>query len=59
MVGKAPTKQGARTMAVDEKTHDVFLATADFGPRPEPTAAEPRPRPPILPGTFVILVAGP
>lgn len=46
-------------MAVDEKTHDVFLATADFGPRPEPTAAEPRPRPPILPGTFVILVAGP
>jgi hypothetical protein len=59
VVGKAATKQGARTMAVDEKTHDVFLATADFGPRPEPTAAEPHPRAPILPGTFVILVAGP
>jgi hypothetical protein len=59
VVGKAATRQGARTMAVDEKTHDVFLATADFGPRPEPTAAEPRPRAPMLPGTFVILVAGP
>jgi DNA-binding beta-propeller fold protein YncE len=59
VVGKAATKQGARTMAVDEKTHAVYLATADFGPRPAPTAAEPHPRPPMLPGTFVILVVGP
>jgi len=59
VAAKAATRQGARTMAVDERTHAVYLATADFGPRPAPTAAEPRPRPPILPGSFVILVVGP
>ena len=59
VAAKAATRQGARTMAVDEKTHEVYLATAEFGPRPAPTAAEPRPRPPIVPGSFVILVVGP
>jgi hypothetical protein len=59
VVAKAATRQGARTMAVDEKTHEVYLATAEFGPRPAPTAAEPHPRPPIIPGSFVILVVGP
>jgi YVTN family beta-propeller protein len=58
MAAKAATRQGARTMAVDEKTHEVYLATAELGPRPAPTAAEPHPRPPIVPGTFVILVVG-
>jgi YVTN family beta-propeller protein len=59
VVAKAATRQGARTMAVDEKTHEVYLATAEFGPRPAPTAAEPHPRPAIVPGSFVILVVGP
>jgi hypothetical protein len=59
VAAKAATRQGARTMAVDEKTHEVYLATAELGPRPAPTAAEPRPRPPIVPGSFVILVVGP
>jgi hypothetical protein len=59
VAAKVATRQGARTMAVDEKTHDVYLATAEFGPRPAPTAAEPHPRPPIVPGSFVILVVGP
>jgi hypothetical protein len=59
VVTKAATRQGARTMAVDEKTHEVYLATAEFGPRPAPTAAEPHPRAPMVPGTFVILVVGP
>jgi hypothetical protein len=59
VAAKVPTRQGARTMAVDEKTHEVYLATADFGPRPAPTAAEPHPRPPMVPGSFVILVVGP
>jgi YVTN family beta-propeller protein len=53
-----PTQRGARTMALDEKTHRIFLVTAEFGPRPEATAAQPRPRPPILPGTFTLLVVG-
>jgi len=59
LAAKVATRQGARTMAVDEKTHEVYLATADFGPRPAPTAAEPHPRPPMVPGSFVILVVGP
>jgi len=51
-----PTKRGARTMALDSKTHNVFTVTADFGPRPAPTADNPRPRPPMLPDSFVVLV---
>jgi DNA-binding beta-propeller fold protein YncE len=50
------TQRGARTMALDEKTHRVFLVTADFGPPPSPTADQPRPRPPVLPDSFRILV---
>ncbi|HEV3074387.1 MAG TPA: YncE family protein [Thermoanaerobaculia bacterium] len=59
VAAKAATRQGARTMAADEKTHEVYLATAEFGPRPAPTAAEPHPRPPMVPGSFVVLVVGP
>jgi DNA-binding beta-propeller fold protein YncE len=51
-----PTRRGARTMALDEKTHNVYLATAKFGPPPAATAEQPRPRPSILPDSFVILV---
>ena len=53
-----PTKKGARTLALDSKTHQIFVVTADFGPRPAPTADQPRPRPPILPDSFVLLVVG-
>jgi DNA-binding beta-propeller fold protein YncE len=53
-----PTQAGARTMALDEKTHDVFLVTAQFGPAPAPTADQPHPRPPMLPSSFVVLVFG-
>ena len=42
--------RGARTMALDEKTHRVFLATAEFGPPPSPTPEQPRPRPEHGPG---------
>ena len=52
------TQRGARTMAVDNKTHKVYLATAQFGPPPAPTPERPRPRPSIVPNSFVILVFG-
>jgi DNA-binding beta-propeller fold protein YncE len=58
VVENVPTRRGARTMALDEKTHTLFLATAQFGPAPAPTAEQPRPRPAIVPGSFVILVVG-
>jgi hypothetical protein len=51
-----PTRKGARTMALDEKTHTAYVVTAQFGPAPAPTAEQPRPRPTILPNTFTILV---
>jgi DNA-binding beta-propeller fold protein YncE len=53
-----PTKKGARTLALDAKTHNIFVVTADFGPRPAATADNPRPRPPMLPDSFVVLVVG-
>jgi len=53
-----PTERGARTMALDRKTHQVFLVTAKFGPPPAATPEQPRPRPPILPDTFEVLVVG-
>ena len=53
-----PTQRGARTMAYDAGSDRVYLVTADFGPRPAPTAENPRPRPPMIPGSFVVLVVG-
>jgi YVTN family beta-propeller protein len=50
------TAPRARTMALDEKTHRVFLATADFGTPPPATAEQPHPRPPVVPDSFTILV---
>lgn len=51
-----PTQKGARTMALDRKTHTVYTVTADFGPPPAPTADNPNPRRSIVPDTFVVLV---
>jgi DNA-binding beta-propeller fold protein YncE len=53
-----PTKKGARTLALDAKTHNIFTVTADFGPRPAATTDNPHPRAPILPDSFVVLVVG-
>jgi DNA-binding beta-propeller fold protein YncE len=53
------TQRGARTMALDEESHRIFLVTADFGPPPLASAAHPHPRPSILPGTFRLLVIAP
>lgn len=52
------TERGARTMTYDPTTDRVYLATAKFGPRPEPTAQTPRPRPSVLPDSFQIIVVG-
>lgn len=47
------TRAGSRTMAVDNKTHKLFLPTADFEPDP------PAPRRKMLAGTFGVLVLEP
>jgi DNA-binding beta-propeller fold protein YncE len=56
VVETVPTRKGARTIALDEKTHSLFLPTAQYGPPPAPTAEQPHPRPTIVPDTFVVLV---
>ncbi len=58
VVEQVPTQAHARTMALDPKTHEVFLVTADFGERPAPTPENPRPRPALIPNSFVVLVFG-
>lgn len=55
VVETVPTQRGARTMAVNPKTHRLYTVTAAFGPPPAPTADRPRPRPPMIPGSFVVL----
>jgi DNA-binding beta-propeller fold protein YncE len=52
------TEEGARTLALDDKTHQVYVVTAKFGPPPPPTPEQPHPRHAILPDTFVVLVLG-
>jgi DNA-binding beta-propeller fold protein YncE len=52
------TQKGARTMALDGRTHRVFLVTADFAPAAAASAEHPHPRPSPLPGTFTLLVFG-
>jgi len=58
VIENVQTQRGARTMALDAKTHHVFLVTAEFGPAPAPTAAQPRPRPSLVPNSFTLLVFG-
>jgi DNA-binding beta-propeller fold protein YncE len=58
------TKVGARTCALDSKTHDIILVTAQFeAPTTAPAATQQaeggrRRRPRMIPGTFTILVVG-
>ena len=58
LVENVPTMRGARTMAVDSKTHKIYLPTAKFGETPPVTKENPRPRPSIVPDSFVVLVFG-
>ena len=58
VVQTVPTQRGARTMALDEATGKVYLVTADFGPAPAATAEQPRPRPALIPDSFVLLEVG-
>jgi len=47
------TQAGARTLAIDPKTHNIYLPTAQFAP-----TTDPKTRPTIVDGSFVVLVVG-
>jgi YVTN family beta-propeller protein len=51
-MGNVPTKRGARTITINEKTGQLFLPTADF----DPTKTNPNGRPMMIPGSFQVLV---
>lgn len=64
-----PTPARAKTLTLDTKTGHIFSITAEYGPVPaEPATAPPPqpgvpawmrgPRPPMIPGSFQILVIG-
>ena len=55
VVDNVATQRSARTMALDTKTHHIYLPAAKFGEAPAPTEKNPRPRPPIVPGSFELL----
>lgn len=54
VIGNVDTARGARTMALDPKTHKLYVATAELG-----APAEGQRRPSIKPGTFMVLVYSP
>jgi DNA-binding beta-propeller fold protein YncE len=54
LVASIATKRGARTMELDPRTHRVYLVTAQLGPQP----SQPHTPPPMVPGTFELLVFG-
>jgi YVTN family beta-propeller protein len=53
------TERGARTIALDPKTHRIFLPTAKFEPAPSPSPGSTPTRPAIVPNTLKLLVFGP
>ena len=53
------TERGARTMALDPKTHRIYLPSAKFEPAPSPSPGVSPARPRIVPNTLKLLVYAP
>jgi len=59
VVQELKTEYGAKTMALDPKTHNIFLDTAEFGAPAAPTPEHPHPSRAVVSGTFHLLIFGP
>ena len=57
VVATVTTQRGTRTMAIDPKTHYVYLPTAKFSPFPSAVDGA-KPRPVMIKDSFEILVVG-
>ncbi|HKS80371.1 MAG TPA: hypothetical protein VJR23_02595 [Candidatus Acidoferrales bacterium] len=55
-VDSIETMRGARTMEFDPASHNLYTVTAEFGPAPETPAGQRPRRPPMVPGSFTLLV---
>jgi DNA-binding beta-propeller fold protein YncE len=58
VVENVQTQPGAKTMALDPKSHNIYLVTAKFEPATPPSADAPRPKRTMVPGSFVVIVMG-
>jgi hypothetical protein len=62
VVQKLETAPGSRTMTIDPKTHNIYLASVDFEapaePAAQPAPGQRRPRPKPVPNSFKVLVYG-
>ena len=58
VIQTVPTQRGARTITIDPRSHHVFVTTAAYGPAPAATTENPRPRAPVVPGSFTVLEYG-
>jgi DNA-binding beta-propeller fold protein YncE len=58
VIENVPTQEGARTMALDPKTHNVFTVTAKFEPASNNAGQGQRSRRSMTPNTFVLLEVG-
>ncbi len=54
VIENVQTPQGARNMGLDPTNHRVFIVSAQFAPAP--AGAPGRGRPPVLPGSFTLMV---
>jgi len=52
------TQRGSRTMAVDPKTHNIYLPAAEFASPVPATPEAPKPRPVMIKDSFTVLVVG-
>jgi len=60
VVQNVQTAPGGRNMGLDPTTHRVYVVSARFGPAPtDSTADNPRRRPRLIPGSFMMLVVEP
>ncbi|MGB9474275.1 MAG: hypothetical protein WCE87_04310 [Candidatus Udaeobacter sp.] len=53
------TERGARTMALDAKSHFIYLPSAQFRASPSPSPGASPGRPSVVPNTLKLLVYGP
>ncbi len=59
LVQTLKTERSARTMAVDPKTHRIYLPSAQFEPPATPSPGASPTRPKMVPNTMKLLVYGP
>jgi DNA-binding beta-propeller fold protein YncE len=59
VVETSVSEKSARSLALDGKTHTLYLSSAQFGAAPAATGDNPHPRPKVVSGSFHLLIVAP